>query len=294
MHSIETVLSTLYHSIEMNMVKKYLIIAGVVLTTFINGCSQNVRPGYRFDLFKNTPNWKLAQAVEKEDEGEMKAILKSTNIDINFQEPRFGNTLLHLAIGNDKLVSTRVLLEKGANVNIGDSENSHAIHEATKSPELRKHSFEILKLLIEHGANVNDTLIKTNSKKDTTYFYVPLMGASLDFNCAKLLLENGANPYVKKDSNYVVWSSVLILDAKPFETIYVARYMIVEKKMPIPNPIFYTADRHKPKDVLFLINKFNTYNDTNKESLKKEVLDYLKQIDFPRNGLYIDHNKFLE
>ena len=81
-------------------------------------CSQNRGPGYQFNLFKNTPSWELAKAVEREDEKGMIKILGKKNVDINLQEPEYRNTVLHLAIANDKLLSTKILLENNANYDI--------------------------------------------------------------------------------------------------------------------------------------------------------------------------------
>ena len=84
---------------------QFFIIVSIIWT--FSGCSQNLGPGYQFDLFKNTKNWDLAKAVERESSDEIVRLLKQGNTDINLQEPKFGTTLLHLAIGNDKLISVK-------------------------------------------------------------------------------------------------------------------------------------------------------------------------------------------
>ena len=260
---------------------KILNILMVLFLTFNTGCSQNFGPGYSFDLFKNTPNWHLAQAVEKEDSNRIKRIIKGEAIDINFQEPKFGSTLLKLAVGTDKLISTKILLEEGANLNIRDYENYTPILEATKFIDLKKNSLEILKLLIKYGANVNDTLIQMKGS-DTTYFYMPLMGAVENLDCAKLLLENGANMYVKHKSFYSIWYVMLTNDLN--ETIFFAQYLIRDKKMKIPNPITYIND--KPFDIYRLIKIENFRGDNKKEKARQDILDYLYKIDFPKNQVY--------
>ncbi|HEY4876955.1 MAG TPA: ankyrin repeat domain-containing protein [Puia sp.] len=117
--------------------KKFKVLL-VFLIFFNNTGSQNLGRGYQFSLFKNTPNWELAKAVEKEDANEINLLLKTGNYNINLQEPKFGTTLLMLAIGNDKYESTKSLLENGASVNIKDSFQTSPIFEASKFIELKK------------------------------------------------------------------------------------------------------------------------------------------------------------
>ena len=114
----------------------------LIICTYTS-CSQNLGPGYQFDLFKNTPTWKLAKAVKREDEKEIIKILREKDVDINFQEPIFGNTVLQLAIANDKLLSTKILLENNANYNIRTNDSSAAIDEAVSVIKSKKNSYEI-------------------------------------------------------------------------------------------------------------------------------------------------------
>jgi ankyrin repeat protein len=178
------------------MVKLQIILIFIISCTTM-ACSQNQKlgPGYQFDLFKNTSNWELAKAVDREDTTAIKQLIRKNKLNVDLQEPRFGRTLLLLAIGNDKLKSTKALLEMGANLNIADSQKYKPIHEASQFIPLKKNTLQILELLIQHGADVSDTLVQRKGN-DTSYFYVPLMGACENLACAKLLLEHGANPYV--------------------------------------------------------------------------------------------------
>ena len=113
----------------------------VAQATVFSSCSQNnlFGPGYSWDLFKNTPNWNLAKAVANEDTTHIYAIIHSGHADINLQEPKFGRTLLMLAVGNDKEISTSALLKLGADVNLRDDRDDQAIHEAVAYISLKKH-----------------------------------------------------------------------------------------------------------------------------------------------------------
>lgn len=259
-----------------------------ILMIFISctfaACSQNLGPGYQFSLFKNTPSGELAKAVEREDEKKIIKILSDKNVDINFQESKYGNTILHLAIANDKLRSTEILLQNNASYNIRSNDSSAAIHEAVSIIKSKKNAYKILKLLINYGADVNKLRVGPIDKKGTLGYFMPLEGAIEDLECSKLLLEHGANPYFRTGNTYFVWFFMLLM-GDIHDNIYVAKYMIVDKKMLIPNPLSYTIDK-RPLDILTLLNDLDFSKDPKRQKAKEEIVEYLRKIDFPQNGVY--------
>ena len=56
-------------------------------------------PGYRFTNFENTKAWELAKAVQDEDVTNIERLVAENPKIINYQEPKYGNTLLMLTIG---------------------------------------------------------------------------------------------------------------------------------------------------------------------------------------------------
>lgn len=247
-----------------------------------SSCSQgdSFGPGYSWDLFKNTPSSDLAKAVETEDTSEIYAIINKGNVDINFQEPKFGRTLLMLAVGNDKEISTNALLKMGADVNLRDKRDDQAIHEAVAYINLKSHSYNILNQLLIYNADVNSV-----SKKSTNV--VPLAGAVQNLACTKLLLDYKADPYFKIDSTYSVWFNLLVLDNATNENIITAEYMIVDRKLLIPNPIFYTGPTQiKPRDIFSLLEQVDVSDDSKKQKAKENIINYLHQIDFPNSQTY--------
>jgi len=97
------------------------IIFGIVL--LLVSCNRETKVdkikllGNDYRLFQDTPAWILAKAVEDEDISKIKEEITEKKINIDFQEPRFGNSLLMLAIGNNQYKTAEELLKLGADPN---------------------------------------------------------------------------------------------------------------------------------------------------------------------------------
>ena len=101
-----------------------------------------------FRLFQETPAWDLAQLVEDQKINKIRKIVKKNRIDVDFQEPKFGNTLLMLAVKNEKYKSCEALLELGADPNLANNHSgSSAIIDAAEVGEQTR----FLNLLISYG-----------------------------------------------------------------------------------------------------------------------------------------------
>lgn len=179
-----------------------------------------------------------------------------------------------LAVANDKLYSTKALLENGADQNIADTFGNAPIHEVTENFSQNKNAASILKMLLKYGADPNKTAIKKIGK-DTTYFNLPLMNAIKDSLCFKILYESGGNVNYTINGEYLVRRNLFILDLAPYQNIFIIKYLVLEKAAKVPD-IFTNSFNKKSITALSLLRKFNTYNDLNKENAKQEILTYLE------------------
>jgi hypothetical protein len=263
----------------MILVGKYAFIL-ILISSCLSSCSQDdgLGPGYKWELFKNTPNWDLAKATKQEDTAAIFEIVKEKKIDLNLQEPKYGRTLLILAVGNDKFYSTQALINAGADLSIRDSSGDQAIHEAVKFISLRKNSYVILKLLLENHADVNS--YSKNGINAT-----PLEGGVTNYPCFKLLMSYGADPYFQlNDHTFAVWSTMFIDERK--DGILAAKDLILERKMPIPDPITHSLDGRTPLGITYFLNREKFEENSEKQIAKVEILRYLKEINFPASGVY--------
>jgi hypothetical protein len=153
-----------------------------------------------FDFFINEPgvyaeyndnNQPSIDIFECCKEGDINALVWHLNHGYNINErivSLFGRSLLHLAVCSQHAVEvTRILLEKGADVNAVDDKWKTALHMAADNQN--GVSTEVIKFLVENGADVNVT---DDQNRTALHFAVKnKKGASVEV--IRFLLENGAN-----------------------------------------------------------------------------------------------------
>jgi hypothetical protein len=255
-------------------------------------CQTQVATMFKFSYFENTPISSLAKAVEREDSESIIGLASKKNIDINFKESVYvGNTLLITAVSNGKVKAIRTLLEVGADVNSINNAGQSAITVACNHPSKEKHSYEIIRLLLEFGANPNQIEHGTGDRKG--YITTPLTLAIEDRSCANLLLQKGANLYFKFKNTYLVWDRAL--RSSPGDGILLLRDLIVKKKMQIPVVISYDVEG-KPNDIFsylapeqFVDDPFETHA---KAVARNQIETFLKKISFPAYQSFSDTTSF--
>lgn len=167
-----------------------------ILILLLSSCREievdksNLR-GWDYRLFQDTPAWELAKAVQDGRICKIKSILQEDSTLINYQEPRFGETLLMLAIWNDDYKSFITLLESNADVNIYDKYDGTSAIILTCEYNL---GVKYVQKLLEYGANPNDIEVGERRAGNNTR-YTPLRGAVENGNIetVKLLLQAGVD-----------------------------------------------------------------------------------------------------
>lgn len=94
-------------------------------------CSSCTEPNVKdmlgddFRLYKHTPAWSLAKAVEDEDTTEISKQVLQMHISVDYRDPEYKQTLLMLATRTNKIESVKKLLELGANPNAHDDSTKY-------------------------------------------------------------------------------------------------------------------------------------------------------------------------
>lgn len=230
-----------------------------------------------YRLFQNTPAWDLAKAVQDENEGEINKILSKDKKLINYQEPKYGNTLLTLTIINQQMKPFKVLLDNNAEVNI------HNTYDGTspliQSCMFKSYDSEFAKILIERKANVNDVEVGKRREGNSTRF-TPLIAASREgkLDLVQILIKNGANINYENEFHQSALSSCVMQDRYDV-TIY-----LLKSGVNYLRPIFYRPSddvdnnpkEDKPIYLIDLLREDFFELDSQEYKYKMKVVEFLK------------------
>ncbi|NLY75355.1 MAG: ankyrin repeat domain-containing protein [Firmicutes bacterium] len=195
-------------------------------------------------IYKDTPTWKLALAVKRQDTKSIEKIAEKEPYLLNYQDPKYGATLLLWAVGTERYRSAEALLKCGADPDIASTGNttyggdtpllvasgfSWVDRRAKKDPKF-------VKLLLKYGADPNKPYAGFNipeSKSLTEPGTSPLMQSiGCGIEKMKALVEAGADINYKTKSGNT--AAITALNAggpnATLEALQYAYYLIVEKK----------------------------------------------------------------
>jgi len=235
--------------------------------------------GGDYRLFQNTPAWELAKAVQDEDEKKINEIVLKDPKLINYQEPKFGNTLLMLTIMNQQIKPFRYLLENKADVNIHNTfDGTSAIIEACS---FKQYNTRFVEILLQNGANVNDVQTDiTEPDKVKTALMKAAKTGKLDL--VVLLVMNGANVNYQNDYEQSALSESAIIDR------YEISYYLLQNGADYKRPIFYRPDysipsekqnpndKGKPMYLVDVLREDFFEFDTDEYNYKMKIVDFLK------------------
>lgn len=230
-----------------------------------------------YRLFQSTSAWELAKAVEDEDVSKIDALVAENAQIINSQESKYGNTLLHLSIMNQQLMSFKTLLKNKADINV------HNTYDGT-SPLIeaclyKQYDAIFAKILIQNGANVND--IETGRRREgNSTRLTPLMAASRQGNIdlVKLLVSKGADINYKNEFRQSALSECVLVNE-----LEVGLYLL-KNGAEYKQPLFYrpgdSADYNPAEDkpmylVDILREKFFEIG-SREYKYKMQIVDFLK------------------
>jgi hypothetical protein len=230
--------------------------------------------GNDYRLFQNTPAWELAKAVEDNDVEKIKKEVSYKKVNINYQESRFGNSLLMLAITNNQYTTAEELLKLGANPNLKDFyRGSNSVIDATDHEDPK-----YLILVLKYGGNAN-SLETAPVKNEDRARSTPLNNAISNIDAysldkVKLLIDAGA------DINYFnngpeVYTNLPLAEALIHNNIKALLFLL--EKGADYNKVMYTmADGHKVF-ILEGLRKSLIELDSEQYKFKLKAITFLKK-----------------
>lgn len=237
--------------------------------------------GRDYRLFQNTPAWELAKAVQDEDLTKINKIVSENPKIINYQESKYGNTLLKLTVMNQQLAPFKTLLERNANVSVHNTyDGTSALIEACNS---KYYDISFVQLLVEYGANVNDVETGKRRQNNSTRL-TPLIAAAQTggLDVVKFLVSKGANINYRNEFNQSALSASIMV------TRYEVSYYLLQNGADYKLPIFYRLDysipaenrapndKGKPMYLIDVLKEDTLDVGANEYKYKKLILDFLK------------------
>lgn len=244
--------------------------------------------GDDFRLYKHTPAWSLAKAVEDEDTTEISKQVLQMHISVDYRDPEYKQTLLMLATRTNKIESVKKLLELGANPNAhNDSTKYFGQSAVLLACRFTRPSSKILALLLKYGGDPNSTAcgVQENGLGEIVPIREFALSAAVfsSFEKVKLLVDAGANiNYATSTANYAIENCMI------FDRMDIMLYLL--QKGADYRRKFTEIDLDKPDyptfevDILYKLRKCvypigsKEYTDKMKvvNFLKKKGLDYWK------------------
>lgn len=263
------------------------LILQILISFMLLSCSNKDKSdlaGRDYRIFQNTPAWELAKAVRDDNEKKISEILDREPDLINYQDPKYGNTLLKLTIMNQQMKSFKILLDKRADVNIHNTfDGTSALIEACR---LKDYDIKFVQLLLDYGANINDVETGERRQGNSTRF-TPLIQASRSGNLplVKLLVSKGA------DINYKNEFSQSALSACIMQRKYDVALYLLQNGADYKQPIFFRPDysvpselqdpndKGKPIYIVDVLREDFSEFDSDEYKYKMQIVNFLKSRD---------------
>jgi hypothetical protein len=165
--------------------------------------------GNDYRLFQNTPAWDLTKAVEDDDLEKIKTEIQKNKNLLVFREPKFGQSMLALAVKNKNYLSAKMLLELGADPNMQDLDTGESPTMAAADLGVNGVDADsrFLKLLLKFRGDPNAVEKDGQHNLGNTPLIIACENSNLEY--VKILVEAGANiNFVTKDNGTALEAAV--------------------------------------------------------------------------------------
>jgi hypothetical protein len=202
--------------------------------------------GYDYRLFQGTPAWALAKAIKNCDTTQITDIVSKDRTLLEYRDPKFGETLLEIAVMTLRYNSVKTLISLGADPNAqdkyaGSSPLMHAADILLTDSGTYGSNPKYLKLLLQHGGDPNSEQ-KGERPPGYNVRLTPLLNACgtgyLDY--VKLLVDAGADVKYDNNGQTLLFNALFSATPDPELVLY-----LIDKGVDYKKPLLTRLDGSK-------------------------------------------------
>ena len=239
---------------------KYLIF--IILLFTLQSCLGSVSPSH----YKDTPVYDLAVAIDSEEIVDIHNILSKDSTLMYFNTAKLPSMFI-IVLHNKRFESIKTLLDMGYSPDTRLESGESWFAAACANDDI-----EVMKLFLRYNPDLN--FVFEYNPENNTLNYTPLMAAIYSKNIDNfyLLIEKGADPSVTKSNG---WSALASSLGKR-ETMKIAHYLMIEKKVDFKLPIGKYADNSDR----YIVDRFRWLAfplGSEEHKLKMECVEYMKK-----------------
>lgn len=248
--------------------RTYTFISILIILSTISCSGEKDYHGDNIKLWEDTKVWELAKCVSKNDFQKAEKIMSQQHIDIDFREPKYGETLLFWAVWNSNIDAVKFLINHGANPNAHDTYNGDSPIAIASDYFIRS---DILAYLLAHGGNPNDFV-----KRDEKLSYEPsnktplTRAAFTSLEKTKMLVKAGADVNFSVEPGYTP-----LISAERKMSLEIVEYLLFECKADYRKSYVITIDIGDTLYLKELIQKRRLIS-ANDSIAAKRIIDYIE------------------
>ena len=247
------------------------IVFVIILFQVLTSCWSEKRNflGTDIELWEDTEVWDFARCISEGQFEKAEQLILQNHINVDYREPKFGETLLSWAVLNDKVEAVFFLVDHGANPNSHNTYNGVSpIIEAAGGFS----SIEILRYLLLHGGNPNDYVKEYETLTHGRSIKTPLIAAAfISLEKTKMLIEAGGDANFAVEPGYTAFCQASLGIKKD-----VLEYLLLNCKIDFKKTYIVTLDTGDTLHLKELIEKDKVAYQQDSMTIKR-ILAYLDE-----------------
>lgn len=254
---------------------KFLFVLLIITTNLLVGCDNKSYYANKIEIFKESPVWSLAKAVDEHNLEKMEELLKEHPDWVDYKETKFGISLLYWTMYNSPrkwdeyfYEEAKLLIDYGANPYYLLEDNSTPIMRAAS---VHTSSVKFIQLCLD--SKFTKELSDSLKRRLLSEALIVACGKiKEEVEGVKLLVESGADVnYYTRDSVRTPFSESITQD-----NMEIAKYLVINEKAKYD---IYVKRMIDGVDLSMLkrLQDLDFSEEPEKENIRQEILAYIEE-----------------